>query len=135
MTAGYPEYARSTVDEIVNNPYLTVKSADGLVLNLPFINAKYRTRLRVVDHYPFELESFTRSLCDPTFTSKKEHSENQSAKYKSLESQGALSDKFVWHFFLLVEDADAPKGTTPTRFPLTMDTPRAQNLLQMDPTE
>ena len=123
----------STVDEIVHNPFLKTMTEKGEELTLPFVNSKYRARLRVVDHYPLQLKKFTRIKSSPPPT---QASTSTSSKDDSqTEKGGSQGSWYAWHFFLLVEDADAPAGTIPTRFPLTIDTVRAQMLLKMDPFE
>lgn len=123
----------STVDEIVNNPYLKTVTELGKDLTLPFVNSRYRTRLRIVDHWPNDLVNFCRHASSPQTSqaSGSTPSDNGSNMNKDFVSPV----RFEWHFFLLAEDADPPKGSIPLRFPLTFDTPRAQCLLGMNPCE
>ncbi|KAK7191981.1 telomere-binding alpha subunit central domain-containing protein [Paraphaeosphaeria sporulosa] len=134
ICTGDKDVGISTVDEIVNNPWLktTVPETEGELL-LPFVNSRYRTHLRVVDHYPFKLENFTRLTNAPA--NSQPSISISSDGYSQFSEHGLPPVRFAWHFFLLVEDADAPAGTTPIRFPLTIDTPRAQCLLKMEPVD
>ncbi|KAL5398257.1 hypothetical protein PMIN02_001560 [Paraphaeosphaeria minitans] len=134
ICTGDKDVGISTVDEIVNNSWLkaTIAETDGELL-LPFVNSRYRTRLRVVDHYPFKLENFTRITNAPV--NSQASISTSSDGCSQISKHGSAPVKFAWHFFLLVEDADASTGTTPIRFPLTIDTPRAQCLLKMEPVE
>ncbi|KAF1971002.1 hypothetical protein BU23DRAFT_600549 [Bimuria novae-zelandiae CBS 107.79] len=133
VCAGHEDVGLSTVDEIVNNPHLKTITETGDELTLPFVNSRYRTRLRVVDHWPLQLKNFTRSTSIPT-TSQASALTSSTGNSQSLKD-ASQSGNFAWHFFLLVEDANAPEGSTPTRFPLTIDTARAQCLLKMDPCD
>lgn len=133
VCAGDKDVGLSTVDEIVNNPHLKTITEHGNQLALPFVNSRYRARLRVVDHWPTELENFCRCTNTPE-TSQASASTSLNGGSQLL-NNSERSERFKWHFFLLVEDADAPKGSTPIRFPLTIDTSRAQCLLKMDPCE
>lgn len=123
----------STVDDIVNNPWLKTITENGDELLLPFVNSRYRTRLRVVDHYPLQLKHFTKITSAPVDS--QASISTSSDEYPQPSKHGSPPVRFAWHFFLLVEDADAPAGTTPIRFPLTIDTARAQCLLKMEPIE
>lgn len=67
VRAAYPEIRFSTINEILNNPARKIKDAKGNELVLPFINTRYRARLRVVDFSPSRLEEFCRSMLDPTW--------------------------------------------------------------------
>lgn len=49
----------SSYDEIVENPYRRNITPNGITYELPFINVKHRTHLRVVDYYPHNLQEFS----------------------------------------------------------------------------
>ncbi|KAF2438525.1 hypothetical protein P171DRAFT_423782 [Karstenula rhodostoma CBS 690.94] len=134
ICTGDKDVGISTVDEIVNNPWLktTIAETEGELI-LPFVNSRYRTRLRVVDHYPFQLKDFTRVTSAPA--NSQASISTSSDGCSQFSKHGSPPVRFAWHFFLLVEDADATTGTTPIRFPLTIDTARAQCLLKMEPVD
>ncbi|KAJ4356652.1 uncharacterized protein N0V89_004688 [Didymosphaeria variabile] len=133
VCTGDKDVGISTVDDIVNNPWLKTITETGDELLLPFVNSRYRTRLRVVDHYPLQLKNFTRITNAPV--NSQASISISSDEYSQPSKHGPTPVRFAWHFFLLVEDADAPAGTTPVRFPLTIDTARAQCLLNMEPVD
>jgi hypothetical protein len=120
--AAHPTVELSTVNEILNIPARTTKNHTGGNLELPFVNAKHRTRLRVVDFTPQNLEDFTRSMQDPDW--------NKTLKDPSIKDR-RRDDRWQWAFILYVEDANIPAGTTPQRFPLFVNDESAQCLLNM----
>lgn len=117
--------ALSTFDDILHNPARQTTTSKGYDITLPFINAKYRTHVRVVDFSPNRLEDFARSMQDPTW--------NTALLDDSIEHR--RDDRWKWGFTLLVEEAHVPAGAKATRFPLFVDNDGAQYLLNMDAAE
>lgn len=109
----------------MHNTARKITNAKGIEYELPFVNAKYRTRLRVVDFSPSLLD-FTRSMADPAWN-------------KSIQKPGAKDkrrdDRWQWAFVLLVEEADVSAGSTPERFPLFVNNDAGQYLLNMSAVE
>jgi protection-of-telomeres protein 1 len=120
VKASFPDIQLSTVTEIIHNPALKRKHPSGNVTALPFVNAKYRTRVRVVDFSPGFLEQFTRSMADPDWNTALQGVEPNDRK---------LDDRWEWAFVLLVEDTNVPAGTTPERLRLFVSGHNAENLL------
>jgi protection-of-telomeres protein 1 len=91
-------------------------------LNMPFVNSKYRARVRVVDFWPMNLSSWSRSLSDPI----------SGKPALSKEDREKCKNQFEWCFALFVEDANPAAGKTPDRLMLTMGNDQGQCLLKMD---
>jgi protection-of-telomeres protein 1 len=91
-------------------------------MELPFVNCKYRARVRVVDLWPLKLNDFARSVSDLKYG-------NPSL---SVEDRERYKNKYEWNFALLVEDADAPAGKTPERLTIIFGDKQGQGLLKMD---
>ncbi|KAF2627276.1 hypothetical protein BU25DRAFT_440087 [Macroventuria anomochaeta] len=111
VRAGFPELQRSTLSEIINNPHLQAKTATKYnPFTLPFVNCKHRSRVRVVDFYPPELEYFAHCMNDPSWTPR--------SKYHCWE----------WGFVLLLEDASVPRDTVPEQLRVIVNNDAAQYL-------
>jgi hypothetical protein len=81
---------------------------DGEEYALPFINAKYRAKVRVVDFEPKNLEDFA-VLPEPGYDSDKSPG--------SIEWALNASPSYEWYFSLLLEDASIPKSGNGTERP------------------
>lgn len=113
VRACFPELQLSTLSEIINNRYLRVQTTNYNAFKLPFVNCRHRSRVRVVDFYPPELEYFARSLNDPTWT----------------ERPNSKKDRpWEWAFVLLLEDANLPRNTVPEQLRVIVDNDAAQYL-------
>ncbi|KAF2797550.1 hypothetical protein K505DRAFT_235277 [Melanomma pulvis-pyrius CBS 109.77] len=126
VRASFPEIKLSTIAEIINNPSLTIQTPEGVEIVLPFVNAKYRTRIRVVDFFPNDLNDFARSMADPNWNT----ALNEMSGNEQRHDQG-----WKWGFALLVEDANAPTGTTPERLRLFVNNGAGQHLLKMNASD
>ncbi|KAF2995693.1 hypothetical protein E8E13_003304 [Curvularia kusanoi] len=111
ILAAFTDIKPSTLSEILNNPHLNTRTAKGNPFFLPFVNCRHRSRVRVVDFFPPELEYFAHSLNDPSWTPR-------SKKARSWE----------WGFVLLLEDADVPRNTVPEQLRLIVNNDAAQHL-------
>lgn len=111
VRAGFPEHQRSTISEILNNPHLQAQTSTKYnSFTLPFINCRHRSRVRVVDFYPPELEYFSHSADDPSWTPRSKHR------------------RWEWGFVLLLEDANVPRDTVPEQLRLIVNNDAAQYL-------
>ncbi|KAF1994349.1 hypothetical protein P154DRAFT_567420 [Amniculicola lignicola CBS 123094] len=115
IVAAFPDVQLSSMEEIVNNPALHTTSHRGLPLTLPFVNAKYRARVRIVDFSPQDLKDFSCCLSDPTWNPTRE--------------RGRL---WQWSFILLVEAANPTPGQPPEQLPVFMNNSNVQCLLKMN---
>lgn len=93
--------------------------ADGTTYILPFINASYRTKVRVVDFDPPDLEDFA-LLAEPD-DDKSEFSQDMSWQSSSL--------KWEWSFSLRLEEVRAAKDADPARAWVNVGHLEAQFLL------
>lgn len=90
---------------------------------LPFINCRYRCRVRVVDVFPPKLELFAHSLSDPNW-SKKQKTDGASTK-----------ERWEWGFVLLLEDAEVPRDAASEKLRVVVNNNAAQYLLKMNARE
>jgi protection of telomeres protein 1 len=116
----------STLSDILNAPERQIKTPEGIQVTLPFLNAKWRARVRVVDFSPRELEDFARCFDTEEITSAGLPDPYETDP-SSLPNNG-----WEWAFYLLVEDAKPPKGEKPTQMALLVNNHRGQGLLKMD---
>lgn len=111
VRAGFPETPQSTISEILNNPHAQARTSTKYnSFKLPFVNCRHRSRVRIVDFYPPELEDFTHSLDDPNWAAR---------------SKGQQWD---WGFVLLLQDANVPLDTVPEQLRLIVNNDAAQYL-------
>jgi len=123
VLASHKDIELSTCEEILNNPTRRSKNEEGVDFELPFVNAKYRARVRVVDFSPPNLEDFCHSMSDSTWNPPSDLSYQR------------RDDRWHWGFVLLVEDANPPAGEQPVRFPVFVCNDSGQHLLKMDAFE
>lgn len=134
MKCERPQDPTTRLADIESNEKRLYKAPNGVDCNLPFINATYRTRVRVVDFWPEKLEDFSKSLDDPEYNDVNVEGETQSSTSYTALSMG--TQRWEWHFCLLVEDAKPPPGTKgPARIPLLVFDKDAEYLLRLDATE
>lgn len=127
VRAAYPEMKLSTISEILYNPHLDMRTPEKYnSYKLPFVNCRHRSRVRVVDVFPPELELFTHSTSDPTW--------NRQAARKSAAS-GHQKERWEWGFALLLEDANIPRGTVSEKLTVFVNNDMGQYLLKMTATE
>ncbi|GME26740.1 Telomere end binding protein [Neofusicoccum parvum] len=129
-----PQDPTTRLADIESNEKRLYKAPNGVDCNLPFINATYRARVRVVDFWPEKLEDFSKSLDDPEYNDVDVEGETQSSTSYTALSMG--TQRWEWHFCLLVEDAKPPPGTKgPVRIPLLVFDKDAEYLLRLDATD
>lgn len=115
MRAAFPEIKQSTISEILYSNHLLVQSTEKKTsFKLPFVNAKHRSRVRVVDVFPPKIELFAHSSRD--------------AKWMRVPELRA-KENWEWMFVLLVEDANIPPNTVGEQLRLMVDNENAQALL------
>lgn len=93
---------------------------------LPFVNCRYRCRVRVVDVFPPKLELFAHSLSDPNWAknSKKPKTDDASTK-----------ERWEWGFVLLLEDAEVPRDAHSEKLRVVVNNSAAQYLLKLNARE
>lgn len=112
VRAAFAEIQPSTISEILNNPYLHTETATKHnPFTLPFVNCRHRSRVKVVDFFPPELEYFTHSMNDPSWT-----------------PRSMKDNQWEWGFVLLLEDANVPRDTVPEQLRMIVNHSAAQHL-------
>ncbi|KAG9197590.1 hypothetical protein G6514_001253 [Epicoccum nigrum] len=112
IRAAFHDVQRSTISEIIHNRHLNATTAPKHTpFTLPFVNCKHSSRVRVVDFFPPELEYFTHSLSDPSWTPRPKE-----------------GPRWEWGFVLLVEDGNVPRDTVPEQLRVVVNNNAAQYL-------
>ena len=122
MRSVNPDISLSTLADIVYNPSLQYRTPDGVKIDLPFVNCKYRARVRVVDFYPPDLRDFIHWKSDCEW-----NPPTKQADY--------IRDHWEWAFMLLLEDANLQPGSEPVRLRTVITNKAAQYLIKMDAAE
>ncbi|KAG6291740.1 hypothetical protein E4U09_003808 [Claviceps aff. purpurea] len=116
-------------------------------LSLPFINANYRTFVRVIDFMPTKLEDFARPKKVPSeYAALSDHEESDSdsdsdsdvASGSDIESDDTPIDikQWEWRFYLRLQEANTPGDANPKKsLWAVVDNLSAQMLLNIDATD
>ncbi|KAG5979393.1 hypothetical protein E4U55_005201 [Claviceps digitariae] len=109
-------------------------------VSLPFINANYRTFVRVVDFMPPQLEDFARPKRVSTeYAALSDHGESESESDAASESDDTATviKQWEWRFYLRLQEANAPEDDERSKKSLwaVVDNQAAQMLLNLDATD
>ncbi|QDS77248.1 hypothetical protein FKW77_003352 [Venturia effusa] len=113
-----------TLSEFLDTPHLQTRDASGNPMTLPFVNQRVRSRVRVVDFTPDNIEDFAQCLFDESYNDSK-------ASHRSKEKQ----HDWEWAFYILVEDAKPATGEEPVQLPLQVFGDEAIKLLGIAPVD
>ncbi|RYP59754.1 hypothetical protein DL769_008422 [Monosporascus sp. CRB-8-3] len=125
----------STIIEPV--PWTTKVDGNEVTLTLPFICAKYRANVRVVDFRPRKLEDFARWRKMTDYDALSEYSGSGSEDSDGETAAGNLEsyrDKktWEWRFALQLEGVDSKGRAEPDRLWAVVDNTEAQQLANLD---
>ncbi|KAL9096831.1 MAG: hypothetical protein Q9165_000795 [Trypethelium subeluteriae] len=121
------------VREIVNNPHLRDKPPSGIERMLPFISAKYRSSIRVVDFHPHTLQDFAHA-CDDAVYNDAEPSKDEDQDCMEIDVEPRK--EWEWAFYLLVEDVRSSRiAGHRTHLKLLVAGKDAEFLLNMEATK
>ena len=110
----------STISEIVYTPHLKTRTRNQRnKMTLPFVNAKHRSRVRVVDVWPPEISLFAHSSLEPGWE----------------RGDGLTRERWQWGFVLLLEDANIPPNTVSEKLRVVVDDRVGQGLLKQNALE
>ncbi|KAF1832650.1 hypothetical protein BDW02DRAFT_502533 [Decorospora gaudefroyi] len=124
IRAAFPEMKLSTISEIIYNPHREIRTpVKQNSYTLPFVNCRHRSRVRVVDVFPPELQLFAHSTRDPTWTPQQKQQDSTTTRTK---------ERWEWGFVLLLEDAEIPRGTVSEKLRVVVNNDTAQYLLKMN---
>jgi protection-of-telomeres protein 1 len=126
VCAAHPDMQASTVSEIIHNPHLRSQTPKYNDFTFPFLNCRHRSRVRVVDFFPPELELFAHSTSDPSW-------DKRARKLNPEDSHS--KQRWEWGFVLLLEDAKIPPNTVSEKLRVVVTNDAAQYLLKMDARE
>lgn len=127
VRSAFGDMKLSTISEILHNPHLQVRTLErSTPYTLPFVNCRYRCRVRVVDVFPPKLELFAHATSDP----------NWNRHAKNPHPQGDVpKERWEWGFVLLLEDAEVPRDTVSEKLRVVVNNSAAQYLLKMNALE
>lgn len=126
VIAGWPNIKHSTISEIIHNPSRKCQTTKYNDFTLPFVNCKHRSRVRVVDFFPPELELFAHCTTDRSWDEKAKH---------VGEDRDPRKLKWEWGFALLLEDAKIPPNTVSEKLRVLVNNESAQHLLNLNAKE
>jgi len=126
--AAYSSTPFQPLKDILDSPCLVAPTPSGSTITYPFMNRRFRAKVRCVDFYPPKLEDFTQSLDDTKYND----ATGVDLPPSSLDMDSTPKPRWVWHFWLLVEDASTPEGEEPARMKLLIAGEDALYLLQLD---
>jgi protection-of-telomeres protein 1 len=124
VRAAFPEAQLSTISEIIYNSHLHAQTPKYNDFEFPFLNSRHRSRVRVVDFFPPELEMFAHCTNDPAWD-----------KRARKQDGSGIKSKWEWGFVLLLEDAKIPPNTVSEKLRVIVGNDSAQYLLNMDAQE
>lgn len=124
VRSGNPDIQVTSLEDILDSAHRKYKAPSGEVVDLPFINAKWRVRVRVVDFFPDALEDFAHTTSD--------QAKDDDSDVEMDMDMAPSGKRWEWGFCLLVEDAKLRRGRDAIRIPLYVSNKSAQYLLKMD---
>lgn len=117
----------------------TTVDGEAVDLQLPFINANYRTNVRVVDFMPSNLKDFScpkkASEYDVLSDHDESESESESEPEQDTMTKFTTERAWEWRFFLELEDAVVKYGQQKRRIWVLVDNQAAQCLMDRDATD
>ncbi|VBB75363.1 Putative protein of unknown function [Podospora comata] len=128
----------TTIESMLEPSFMKIKiDADTVEVQVPFVNKKYLTFVRVVDFSPSCIEDFAVSR---KITQYQDLSDSENSDGLSLdedESSGGDNDPTVkraweWRFSLLLEDALPADGSSPARVWVAVNNGAGQCLTNLD---
>ncbi|PFH56151.1 hypothetical protein XA68_16974 [Ophiocordyceps unilateralis] len=127
--------AASSISQVMERvSHETIIDNKSVKLQLPFINANYRTVVRVINFEPSQLEQFSRpwKVSDLDALSDNEP-DSDADSWASGQEDSKMS--WEWRFYLELEDATPPDGQVKKTMWVLVDNQAAQCLLNLDATD
>ena len=126
------DHRLSTVYEILDQKIIEIEDeASSFAFRLPFCNANYRAKVRVVDFYPDNITQFVRPKKAPSDMDILSDAESCSS-YENDTQESRHDGEWAWHFMLKLEDA-SEKGEQAT-FWVVLDNPMTERLTDLTAT-
>lgn len=125
----HPDIPTTALDDLVNNAHHRYFAPGGQTMQLPFINARYRARVRVVDFWPKQLEDFARCF---EMQDQDNDDDSDAMSIDDASSSQPKPKKWEWCFYILVQDATVTPSTDAVRVPLLVFGMDAVYLLKLD---
>lgn len=120
-------------------PVLHNTTIDGkpVKLKLPFVNANYRTNVRVVNFMPAKLQdfAFAKKVTEFDILSDNNDSDDGSGSEHDSVIDPATNCNWEWRFYLELEDAAVLKPQQKKRMWVAVDNQAAQCLLSLDASD
>jgi protection-of-telomeres protein 1 len=93
-----------TIADILDTSILQRKTPSGNLFSVPFQNCKYKSKIRVVDFFPDNVEDFAvpQKESDYDYLSDRSSDPESDVNLSQVDTHRV---KWVWRFFLLVEDS------------------------------
>ncbi|KAF2031191.1 hypothetical protein EK21DRAFT_63799 [Setomelanomma holmii] len=123
IRAAFPEVQPSTISEILYNPHRSSRTTKYNEFTLAFLNCRHRSRVRVVDFFPPELDLFGHCTADPSWDKRAKNVAPGDSHRKQ---------RWEWGFVLLLEDAKVPPDTVSEKLCVVVGNEAGQHLLDMN---
>lgn len=124
----HPSAPTGSIATIMAPPYhVTTINDEQVNIALPFVNAKYRSLVRVVDFYPPSLAQFAVGRNKPKYGTILSDDDNSSDDESAVPDQDAT---WEWRFSLQLEDASP--SPSPQRVWVVVDNAEGQQLTGLD---
>lgn len=122
-----------TITDILDPSILQRKTPNGNSFSVPFQNCKYKSKIRVVDFFPDNVEDFAVPQKESDYDYLSDRGSDTESDV-NLSQVDAHRVKWIWRFFLLVEDAQPLKGNgaTPAQMQLLVADSDGEFLLNQE---
>jgi len=115
------EVPLTSLSTIIEGQFLQRKTPSGNPYRLPFQNCKYKSKVKVVDFFPDNLEDFTAPYRDSDYQALSDYESGDDEPVRlSYAQENPDSVRWEWHFFLMVEDSEKPKNHEGTTTPMIL---------------
>lgn len=106
---------------------------------LPFVNAKYRSDVRVVGYFPNKIQDFAVARVNTEYDILSDNDESDESDLDveeyQFQTQANEQKTWEWRFALEIQDAGAGAGLAQERIWILVDNAAAQCLLDLDAVE
>ncbi|GAB0137349.1 hypothetical protein EsDP_00005620 [Epichloe bromicola] len=129
--------ATPIADVLMPVQHETLINGEMTHIPLPFINANYRTYVRVIDYLPSQLEGFAHpKRVSSEYAALSDNEDTDSDAATESDEASRVIKQWEWRFYLRLEEANASEDGKPKKsLWAVVDNQSAQMLLNLDATD